>query len=83
MSRKIKLRYKAYDVAYPKFEKNDVPYATASFANASQIPDNHPFKRVFIPINSSLEDFVDNRAGVVLPRGFSQLKMKLRLNLKS
>lgn len=79
---KIKLRYKAYDVAYPKFEKNDVPYATASFANASQIPDNHPFKRVFIPINSSLEDFVDNRAGVVLPRGLFSIENEIKAKLE-
>lgn len=50
----------------------------ASFSNASQIPDNHPFERVFIPVNSSLEDFVDNRAGVVLPRGLLELNENLK-----
>lgn len=59
-----------------------MPYATASFANASQIPDNHPFKRVFIPINSSLEDFVDNRAGVVLPRGLFSIENEIKAKLE-
>lgn len=45
------------------------PYFTARFADAEQIPDRHPFERIFIPIWSSNEDFIDNRAGVELPRG--------------
>ena len=49
--------------------KGGSPYFTARFANANQIPNSHPFKRVFIPIQSSVEDFVDNRAGVEIPRG--------------
>ncbi|MDE6723417.1 MAG: U32 family peptidase [Eubacterium sp.] len=44
-------------------------YFTARFSDAEQIPDNHPFERIFIPIWSSIEDFIDNRAGVELPRG--------------
>ncbi|MDD6727744.1 MAG: U32 family peptidase [Eubacteriales bacterium] len=50
-------------------EKSSTPYATAVFSSPEQIPDRHPFKRIFIPLNSSAEDFVDNRAGAVLPRG--------------
>lgn len=49
--------------------KANKPYLTARFSSAEQIPDRHPFKRVFIPLNSTIEDFVDNRAGAVLPRG--------------
>lgn len=49
--------------------KAGTPYFTARFADAEQIPDRHPFERVFIPIWSSNEDFIDNRAGVELPRG--------------
>lgn len=45
------------------------PYFTARFSDAAQVPDNHPFKRIFIPIWSSAEDFIDNRAGVEIPRG--------------
>ena len=45
------------------------PYFTARFSDAEQIPDKHPFERIFIPIWSDIEDFIDNRAGVELPRG--------------
>lgn len=63
-------------------EKNKTPYLTASFRSAVQIPDRHPFKNVFIPMNSSLEDFVDNRAGVVLPRGLFSMENKMRTRLE-
>lgn len=45
------------------------PYYTARFSSAEQVPDKHPFKYIFIPIWSSADDFVDNRAGVEIPRG--------------
>lgn len=45
------------------------PYYTARFSCAEQVPDKHPFKYIFIPIWSSAEDFIDNRAGVEVPRG--------------
>lgn len=60
--------------AYP-FEKPSkvfragAPYYTARFSCAEQVPDKHPFKYIFIPIWSSAEDFIDNRAGVEVPRG--------------
>lgn len=60
---------KPFEIALPSKKACKAPYAAASFRSAAQIPDRHPFKRVFIPIDSTLEDFVDNRAGVVLPRG--------------
>ena len=44
-------------------------YFTARFSDAEQIPDQHLFERIFIPIWSAIEDFIDNRAGVELPRG--------------
>lgn len=62
--------------------KNSTPYLTASFKNAEQIPDRHPFKHVFIPIHSSFEDFVDNRAGVVLPRGLFGMEAELKARLE-
>lgn len=62
--------------------KNTVPYADASFKSADQIPDKHPFKNVFIPLDSSLEDFVDNRAGVVLPRGLFGIENEVRTRLE-
>lgn len=60
--------------AYP-FEKPSkiycagAPFYTARFSSAEQVPDKHPFKYIFIPIWSSTDDFVDNRAGVEIPRG--------------
>lgn len=78
---KISFKYKAFDVVRAK-AKNSVPYATASFKNAAQIPDKHPFKTVFIPIDSSVEDFVDNRAGVVLPRGLFGIENELKSKLE-
>lgn len=44
-------------------------YYTARFSSAEQVPDKHPFKYIFIPIWSNIDDFVDNRAGVEIPRG--------------
>lgn len=49
--------------------KSGVPYATAVFRSAEQIPNRHPFQRVFIPVDSPVEDFIDCRAGAVIPRG--------------
>ena len=57
------------------------PYYTARFADASQIPDRHNFKRVFIPVWSANEDFVDNRAGVEIPRGLFGVEEKIRQRL--
>ncbi len=62
--------------------KNTVPYANALFRSAEQIPDKHPFKNVFIPLDSSLEDFVDNRAGVVLPRGLFGIENEVKERLE-
>lgn len=78
---KISFKYKAFDVVRAK-PKNSTPYATASFKSAAQIPDKHPFKTVFIPIDSSVEDFVDNRAGVVLPRGLFGIENELKSKLE-
>lgn len=78
---KISFKYKAFDVVRAK-PKNSTPYATASFKSAAQIPDKHPFKTVFIPIDSSVEDFVDNRAGVILPRGLFGIENELKSKLE-
>ena len=63
-------------------EKNCTPYYTARFLNPDSIPDKHPFKRIFIPIWSSDEDFVDNRAGVEVPRGLFGMEEKLTKRLE-
>lgn len=57
------------------------PYYTARFSSAEQVPDNHPFKYIFIPIWSSAEDFVDNRAGVEIPRGLFGKEKELEKRL--
>lgn len=63
-------------------EKGCTPYYTARFLNPDSIPDKHPFKRIFIPIWSSDEDFVDNRAGVEVPRGLFGMEEKLTKRLE-
>lgn len=63
-------------------EKDCTPYYTARFLNPDSIPDKHPFKRIFIPIWSSDEDFVDNRAGVEVPRGLFGMEEKLAKRLE-
>ena len=63
-------------------EKDCTPYYTARFLNPNSIPDKHPFKRIFIPIWSSDEDFVDNRAGVEVPRGLFGMEEKLTKRLE-
>lgn len=65
-----------------KYEKDGIKYLTASFKSAQQIPDRHPFKHVFIPLDSSLDDFVDNRAGVVLPRGIFGIENEIKERLE-
>ena len=62
--------------------KKNIKHLTASFRSAEQIPDKHPFKHVFIPMDSPLEDFVDNRAGVVLPRGLFGIENEIRNRLE-
>ena len=63
-------------------EKECTPYYTARFLNPDSIPDKHPFKRIFILIWSSDEDFVDNRAGVEIPRGLFGMEEKLTKRLE-
>lgn len=63
-------------------EKDCTPYYTARFLNPDSIPDKHPFKRIFIPIWSSDEDFVDNRAGVEIPKGLFGMEEKLTKRLE-
>lgn len=62
--------------------KSGIKFANASFKSAEQIPDRHPFKNIFIPLNGSLEDFVDNRAGVVLPRGLFGIENEVKQRLE-
>lgn len=58
-----------------------VPYSTAEFINPDTIPENHPFKRIFIPVYSKDEDFIKHGAGAILPRGLfgAEKRVKNRL----
>lgn len=57
-------------------------YYTARFLNPESIPDRHIFKRIFIPVWCSDEDFVDNRAGVEIPRGLFGMEQELKKRLE-
>lgn len=73
-------------VVAPMEKNNAKPYFTARFLDTSTIPDEHPFKRIFIPINSADEDFIKHNAGVEIPRGLfgKEDELKKRLShLKS
>lgn len=65
-----------------KINKRQIPYYTARFENPNAIPDKHPFKRIFIPVWSADEDFIDNRAGVEIPRGLFSMEEKLKSRLE-
>ena len=63
-------------------EKNANPYYTARFQSASQIPDKHPFKRIFIPIWESDENFIKTKAGVEIPRGLFGFEDRMKERLR-
>ena len=63
-------------------QKDCTPYLTARFLHPEAIPDRHPFKRIFIPVWNSDEDFVDNRAGVEIPRGLFGMEQELTKRLE-
>lgn len=77
----ITIEAKPLKAIKPKF-RSGYKYATACFKSAEQIPDKHPFKYIFIPLDSSLEDFVDNRAGAVLPRGLFGIENEVKARLE-
>lgn len=60
----------------------DEKYYTARFLDPESIPDRHPFKRVFIPVWCNDEDFIDNRAGVEIPRGLFGMEAQLKKRLE-
>lgn len=64
-----------------KRQSQSVPYFTAEFISPDVIPENHPFKRIFIPVYSKDEDFIKHGAGAALPRGLfgSEERLKNRL----
>ena len=60
----------------------DEKYYTARFLDPESIPDRHPFKRIFIPVWCNDEDFIDNRAGVEIPRGLFGMEAQLKKRLE-
>ncbi len=63
-------------------KRQKTPYLTARFLNASTIPQEHPFKRIFIPVWSDNNDFIRHNAGVEIPRGLFGMEKKLRARLR-
>lgn len=57
------------------------PYFTARFASASQIPEKHPFKRIFLPVWEDDCEFAKHNAGAELPRGLFGCEERLRQRL--
>ena len=64
-------------------EKHSNPYYTARFQSTSQIPEEHPFKRIFIPVWSDDNDFIKYGAGVEIPRGLFGMENKLKARLET
>lgn len=53
------------------------PYYTARFASAAQIPENHPFRRIFLPLGTPANTLLAHNAGVELPRGVFGIENKI------
>ena len=53
------------------------PYYTARFANAAQIPEHHPFRRIFLPLGTPANTLLAHNAGVELPRGVFGIENKI------
>lgn len=79
---KPKIEYKELSLPTPKKKsERNKKYYTARFLNPDAIPDKHPFKRIFIPLWCDDEDFIDNRAGVEIPRGLFGKEEELKKRL--
>ncbi|MBQ7740090.1 MAG: U32 family peptidase [Eubacterium sp.] len=65
----------------PPSKKAEEKYYTARFSDASQIPENHPFKRIFLPVYADSNDLLKHGAGVEIPRGLFGYEDKLKTRL--
>ena len=65
----------------PSRVKRGTPYFTARFLNADQIPENHPFERIFLPIWADEADLIRTGAGVEIPRGLFGREQTLKQQL--
>ena len=80
---KVSISCVEYDESSAQRSNNtDEKYYTARFLDPESIPDRHPFKRIFIPVWCKDEDFVDNRAGVEIPRGLFGMESELKKRLE-
>ena len=80
---KISVSCVEYDESFAQRSNNtDEKYYTARFLDPESIPDRHPFKRIFIPVWCNDEDFIDNRAGVEIPRGLFGMESELKKRLE-
>lgn len=57
------------------------PYFTARFLHAEQIPQKHPFRRIFLPVWARDEEFVKTGAGAEIPRGLFGAEERLKKRL--
>ena len=78
---KAEFKQLPFDAEKPA-EKHSTPYYTARFQSASQIPEEHPFERIFLPAWAEDEDFIKSGAGVETPRGLFGMEDKLKERLK-
>ena len=78
---KISVKAKPFEIQNYS-PKKCTPYLTASFKSVEQIPDKHPFSHIFIPLDSDIECFINNRAGAVLPRGMFGMEKEIRERLE-
>lgn len=80
---KVSISCVEYDESSAQSEKSaGEKYYTARFLDPESIPDRHPFKRIFIPVWCKDEDFIDNRAGVEIPRGLFGMESELKKRLE-
>lgn len=80
---KVSVSCVEYDESSAQSEKSaGEKYYTARFLDPESIPDRHPFKRIFIPVWCDDEDFIDNRAGVEIPRGLFGMESELKKRLE-
>ncbi len=64
-----------------KRESAAEPYYTARFLSASQVPQEHPFRRIFLPVWENERDILRLGAGVELPRGLFGCEKRLEKRL--
>ncbi|MBR7073107.1 MAG: U32 family peptidase [Eubacterium sp.] len=77
-----KAEFTQHDFSLPAIKKEKPkPYYTARFLSAGQIPEEHPFKRIFIPLSSKNSDFISKNAGAEIPRGLFGCEEKLKKRL--